>query len=646
MRSDHWNFLANLLGASNSSDSPKKKAAPKKPVAPSPEPETSKAESSRKQSSSDLASKETAPQPTEQGERPKRQNLPTPVTSKTSGDAPKSVEDVLDALRSATPPQNIPGFGPPKKAQAVAKRSTEAERPAETSKPAGFQDRPRNPVGTSNSPETPKLATAPAANEDTDQAWGSLANQLGVTVDDDFAIERSPSSESPSRQAPAPSDSRNRPERSEGGRRDNQTKSRSDSPQDAASDRRPSPAKSQGSGFGTGLDVAPSEDSGEDITEAFGAPRRRPTPAESRRDTPAPSRGRSERSRDVQSSDEPEGKFISKKSSLNDDDSETGERAPRRRGRRRGVRQRITEDQLERGEETPAQSEEKPRAGREASPRRGERNRSEGGRTAAASSDSGRSDSGRSDSGRGREQGSRGGSSRDSQRSPASDRDAGRRQRSPAKEAVEPSNRSGRSRPERAQDDDRDFEDGFASNLFVDDFDDDDVLSEDQDVDEPKAADRDEEAPRPRSRRRGRRGGRRGRNRDEANRPEDEAKNDDSVDTFAELPSFDDDHEDDDEADAIRREKRRPQSGRGSRGARDSSSRESSDQDESSESSSRSRGRGRRNASDSEGSADRPSAPTWLETVSLLVDANVENHKKTPARGSGGGGRGRGGKRR
>ena len=40
----------------------------------------------------------------------------------------------------------------------------------------------------------------------------------------------------------------------------------------------------------------------------------------------------------------------------------------------------------------------------------------------------------------------------------------------------------------------------------------------------------------------------------------------------------------------------------------------------------------------------RANVPTWLETVELLVNANIENHKK-PNKG-GGGGRGRGGGRR
>jgi hypothetical protein len=37
----------------------------------------------------------------------------------------------------------------------------------------------------------------------------------------------------------------------------------------------------------------------------------------------------------------------------------------------------------------------------------------------------------------------------------------------------------------------------------------------------------------------------------------------------------------------------------------------------------------------------RGSVPTWIETVTVFVDANMENHKKTK-----GGGRGRGGRRR
>jgi hypothetical protein len=38
----------------------------------------------------------------------------------------------------------------------------------------------------------------------------------------------------------------------------------------------------------------------------------------------------------------------------------------------------------------------------------------------------------------------------------------------------------------------------------------------------------------------------------------------------------------------------------------------------------------------------RAPIPTWIETVDLLVNANIENHKKSKGNGGGGGGGGRG----
>ncbi|WP_372716265.1 hypothetical protein [Novipirellula sp.] len=593
------------------------------------------------------------------GNAPQRRSAPSavstsPVSSEKLGDSPKSVEDVLDALRSPTPPQKIPGFGPPKKTESVAKPAAEPGRAAEAAPKKSFQDRPRNPVGTAGLQEKSKptgLADE-TENADKDSAWGSLANQLGVAVDDDFAIERESKPKAEARPERTPTEKRER-------------------------DPEPAPtAKRSGFGTGLGLDASEGDDAG-DIDDSFGAPRRAKPAAETKpaaenRERSSESARRPSRSRDSEPAAESSGKFISKKSSFEDKDSERSERGPRRRGRRRGVRQRITEEELERSEGSDDASKAGVQAVREDQPRRGdEGSRSRSGQAADSGDDSGRERGGRDRGGRGRssrdsssrDSSSRDSSSRDSSSRDSSSRDSqrgaaaegGRRQRSAAKVSDEPNSRSDRSRSDRGRNANRDTDEiGFGANLFVDDIDDDELLIDDQDSEDtsPKssdaAADRDEDSPRPRSRRRGRRGGRRGRNRDESSRSDEEVKDvdsDDTADPFGELPSFVDDLEDDDEAEAIRREKSRSQSGRGSRGNRDSKGRDSADPDSSSDTPSRSRGRGRRNESAAAGSVDRPSAPTWLETVSILVDANVENHKKTPARG-GGGGRGRGGKRR
>ncbi len=362
MRSDHWNFLANLLGTSGSSDSPKKKAPKPKPVVSSSEPDKSKAESTSSSSSLAHDSKESSEGGFGSSERPQRRHAPTPVTSESSGDSPKNVEDVLDALRSATPPQKIPGFGPPKKTEAAAKPVVETSRPADTAKRQAFQDRPRDPVGTASLAEKSK----PTDPEDAslDRAWGSLANQLGVSVDKDFSLEREPKAKTEGRQERKPSVSRDR---------------------DSASADRDSASAAQPkrSGFGTGL-VDNSDQDVDDSDSGFGAPRRA-KPAPQSRERSAEPKSSAPRTRETESGEDSSGKFISKKSSFEDKDSERGERGPRRRGRRRGVRQRMTEDDLDRNEGSAKTQEDAPKAAREDQPRRGsDSNRAAAGSASAA----------------------------------------------------------------------------------------------------------------------------------------------------------------------------------------------------------------------------------------------------------------------
>jgi hypothetical protein len=101
-------------------------------------------------------------------------------------------------------------------------------------------------------------------------------------------------------------------------------------------------------------------------------------------------------------------------------------------------------------------------------------------------------------------------------------------------------------------------------------------------------------------------------------------------------PPFDDDLEDDDEADRLRR---RSRGGRSRGGRRPSGDREPLPGDRESEPAPR--------AVDFVADPKARSVPTWLETVSLLVDSNIQRRSS----GGGGGGnrnqgnQGRGGRR-
>jgi hypothetical protein len=154
-----------------------------------------------------------------------------------------------------------------------------------------------------------------------------------------------------------------------------------------------------------------------------------------------------------------------------------------------------------------------------------------------------------------------------------------------------------------------------------------DLLAE---VSPPRSGD-DEGPSRPRRRR-----GRRGRGgaaprtdealrAEEAPRGEADIEEDDPWAPVSAAPEFDDDYEDDDEAEQLRRR---------SRGARSRTPRR--------ETAASTRGEAAPVGADEPGRAERLaaakqySAPTWLETVTLLVDANIQR------RGSGGGGSSRG----
>lgn len=110
----------------------------------------------------------------------------------------------------------------------------------------------------------------------------------------------------------------------------------------------------------------------------------------------------------------------------------------------------------------------------------------------------------------------------------------------------------------------------------------------------------------------------------------------DASDEVVELSAFDDDLEDDDQAERLRR---RSRTGRSRAGLREPGDRETATVDREPESTSR--------GTDFVADPKSRNVPTWLDTVSLLVDSNIQRRSSS---GGGGGNRnqgnqGRGGRR-
>jgi len=177
---------------------------------------------------------------------------------------------------------------------------------------------------------------------------------------------------------------------------------------------------------------------------------------------------------------------------------------------------------------------------------------------------------------------------------------------------------------------------------------DDDLFGPDEDLDagfgaglvaEPKPEGAAEDEPRRPRRRRGRRG-RGGAARED--RPVSEGASeiddsvDDSIDASLEVAPFDDDLEDDDEADRIRRRSR----GGRNRGGRREPVAAVADGDSTVVDPPH---RGETSRTEPVGDPKARMAPTWLETVSILVDSNIQ--RRSSGGGGGGGGQHRGGGR-
>ena len=321
---------------------------------------------------------------------------------------------------------------------------------------------------------------------------------------------------------------------------------------------------------------------------------------------------------------------------LSPDDEEGGFRGRPRRSRRRGQRQMLSVDDIESGSVAGPSRAPSPRDS-DAPADRPRRREETGGRDRGPRVETVRGESSRTETSRG--EGSRGDTSRgEGSRGDSPRRDGGGRTdrgpRPPRGRADEPvarsAPRSETRRPEsvRGDDDfvefDDDDADGFGSGLLAEA--------------KPVADEGDEPRARPR-RRRGRRG-RGGAAREDRPEVEGSAELIDAPDEVLEVPAFDDDMEDDDEADRLRR---RSRGGRSRGGRRPSGDRETASGDRESESAPR--------GVDFVADPKARSAPTWLETVSLLVDSNIQRRSSGGGGGGGGGGnrnqghQGRGGRR-
>ncbi len=163
MRSDHWNFLANLLGTPSPAGPPKKKKEEEKPESAAPKVEAEKVQ---------VSEPVTKSEPTAEREEETREGgLELP-----------SGEEILDALAAAVPPQILPGFGPSKEdeereAALSALQEPKRSRPSSRSESEDQREEPQ-PA------EAAATADADGDDDESDEAfesaWGGLAAELGV----------------------------------------------------------------------------------------------------------------------------------------------------------------------------------------------------------------------------------------------------------------------------------------------------------------------------------------------------------------------------------------------------------------------------------------------------------------------------------
>ncbi len=624
--SDHWKSILNQFGIPGPADPPAKRtpeadakspsgnaAEPEKPKAVEPRAEkpvsekaAAPAKPAAKRSSmwGDDGDDEPAGVDSPAASSPATPASAAPAASQSSGDDP------LEAIVSIDRGPTVPGFDPPR----------------------------------SDSPERPKTPIRRSA-------WDALIGTLGIKAPPETEHPPADSSRSDTPSRPARQSSAERPNR----------------PTERIADTEPVAADDSG-GFAAGLLAPPAASGREPSANRESTADREPRSGRGRRTGVRGRTRQTEEDREpVSRRSAPRGRSPERSSDedfdweLASDDDDVADTTPAkpavadddrrerpRRSRRRGQRQLLSVDDVDSGRDRPEiksdTAADEPRAGRRGSARRPvntERDSDRDSERPAAprgrrDSDSDSDDRPRRSPRGGADRGSaergsagRGGSDREgSRRGDGGSRDVASREESTAR-APARGGRSGRGQ----RDDDRDpvdddFAAGFGSGL-LDDLDD-SPASRDDRAASPDDSSGDDEPRRPR-RRRGRRGRGGSGSREEGSRDDAapvSAKAD--LDEVEVRPGFDDDLEDDDEADRLRRRSR----GGRSRGPR----RESAAGREPAEDRDTPTG-------DATAAVTKPrSVPTWLDTVGLLVDSNIQ---RRPSGGDSRGGRGsgRGGRR-
>jgi hypothetical protein len=681
--SDNWNLLAKLLGTPGPPEPPKppKSEEPAKPPTDDKEKENDLA--SRQADSSDSGAGESAA-----FDLPPVAEAVTDVDQDRDSENDPSAAEVLEALSTEAAKTRLPGFGArpsdPRIDELTAGAPPMVEQPVVdellvVDSTVSQSDRlfsEEGPVAEQASDEGTDSIDDPNQQPD-DAVWSELADELGIDANEEPPPHRAPVEIKPVRREVPPVAS----EKITAGRFGD----------GLGIDLGPEPVEQEAEQEVDEVELFVEEEEEESVSESFGSPSEPAARNEDRRAGRRDNRGQTG-SVVEKSMDPPDPLSFRSFSDLDDDseedfapaspdvenqarDRESSERSPRRRG----------------GQDRDA-AEQAPR-GRSETPRG--RGRAERDNDETSSSDRPALARGEDSESRPRRRGRRGQRQQMSEDSIGVERSPSERPERIRPEPEEPvsgrddddshgrsrSRRRGGSRPPRerspqdaveALDDENDVEfveDDFGFGLVTDDSD------SDSDSDSELRSDGEANDSGPRRRRRGRRG-RGGRSRtgsaesgaseSEDTRPAarergdrgrgaaDEPRTDDDFDDEP-IPAsaFDDDHEDDDEVEVIRRGRRR----RGRRGGRGRTERESesneteelgarSGDDEDQEDAPPRRGPRRRPVEAESDARDeeprkRKIVPTWQEVVNILVDNNLENHKRAPKGQSQGRGRGR-----
>ena len=693
MKSDHWNFLANLLGTPGPAKPREEKAKKQKPAesAPVDTPQPTKAE---QEVSSDLAANSGSEEEPKASvdehdstfveENAGSVDAVAEKNTKAKKSEPITREDVLDALTASEPPNILPGFGavsddeqpstleqltqskastpppPPQKKPKVEKRKKGnatafgvglVEEDASAEATASDQtDLPSDATDTAKDTSVPESKQVPEKQEQEDapaDPWVKLASEIGFeSTDSDLQETSSRQTEvnKPSPSQELEDDSRSQPSKRRSARKKTSVVDKASTDSREASDK-PSESRNAASmesagGFGFGLGVE--DDKGaqqpEEVlpkNDAFA------NKADDELDLPGgwASFG-DKKSADPEDSEQTTSSASNPTRKVGPDNRD--EISARKTDRRRRYR---SED--EDGDDRPSRSRSRRGKGKEREEQDESLESASTSRDRAPDRRRPDSDEDTEDSKPRRRRGRRGARQRMSEEDVQGideksalesthlddeDQDEvqekGERRRSGSRRRSR--NESSRENPKRGRATREDAEDQ--------------EQSEDREV-RSRRRDDDEETS-GRGRRRGRRG-RGGRSRGETDDSRRATSSNESSDSVLKTSAFDDDHEDDHEVEVMRRDQRSSSRGRSRneddragdgerRGRRRRRPEQSDDGEERTARSSRDQD----SEEGRESRGRRTSIPSWLDTVDLLVNANIENHKKPK------GGRGRGNKKR